>query len=77
MIVLGCSWAPWDWGDCVADKLGEAAQWAFGSLFSVLLDAVKRLVVKAVEAGMKGVAPERRNTASRAGAALLVQWKTR
>jgi hypothetical protein len=55
MIVLGCSWAPWDWGDCVADKLGEAAEWAFGNFFNMLFDAIKAVVVAAVEAVMKGV----------------------
>jgi hypothetical protein len=55
MIVLGCSWAPWDWGDCVSEKIGEAAKWAFGGFFAMLYDAIKALVVKAVEAVMKGV----------------------
>jgi type IV secretory pathway TrbD component len=55
MIALGCSWAPWDWGDCVSQVLGKAFRFVFGSLFSVLADAFKQVVIQAVEAVMKGV----------------------
>ncbi len=49
MIPLGCSWAPWDWGDCIAEKLGDALEWAIGSLFELIFDAIKFVIVKAVE----------------------------
>lgn len=55
MISLGCSWAPWDWGDCIAEKLGDALEWAIGSLFKLIFDAIKAVVVAAVEAVMKAV----------------------
>ncbi|ADB35980.1 hypothetical protein Kfla_6992 [Kribbella flavida DSM 17836] len=55
MIPLGCSWAPWDWGDCISQYLGDALEWAIGSLFKLIFDAIKFVVIKAVEAVMKAV----------------------
>lgn len=55
MISLGCSWAPWDWGDCISEKLGDALEWAIGSLFNLIFDAIKAVVIKAVEMVMKAV----------------------
>lgn len=55
MIVLGCSWAPWDWGDCISQYLGDALEWAIGSLFKLIFDAIKFVVIEAVEFVMKAV----------------------
>ncbi|GAB3827499.1 hypothetical protein [Kribbella italica] len=55
MIVLGCSWAPWDWGDCISQFLGDALEWAIGSLFNLIFEAIKFVVIKAVEMVMKAV----------------------
>jgi hypothetical protein len=55
MIVLGCSWAPWDWDDCVKEKLGSAINTAFGGFFKFLFEAIKDVVVAAVEAVLKAV----------------------
>ncbi len=55
MISLGCSWAPWDWGDCIAEKLGDALEWAIGSLFKLIFDAIKFVVVQAVDLVMDSV----------------------
>ncbi|MEI8406774.1 MULTISPECIES: type IV secretion system protein [unclassified Kribbella] len=56
MIVLGCSWAPWDWDDCVEKYLGQAIEAAFGPFFKLLFEAIQQVVVAAVEAVLKGVA---------------------
>jgi hypothetical protein len=55
MIVLGCSWAPWDWDDCVEEKLGGAINTAFGGFFKFIFEAIKDVVVAAVEAVLKAV----------------------
>jgi hypothetical protein len=49
MIPLGCSWAPWDWGDCIDEKLGDALEATIGSLFDLIFDAIKFVIVEAVE----------------------------
>lgn len=56
MIVLGCSWAPWDWGDCVSEFIEEAARAAFGGFFDLIFEAIEALVIAAVEAVLEGVA---------------------
>jgi TrbL/VirB6 plasmid conjugal transfer protein len=55
VIVLGCSWAPWDWDDCIKKFLGEALESTIGSLFKLIFDAIKSVVIDAVEAVMKAV----------------------
>jgi hypothetical protein len=55
MIVLGCSWAPWDWGDCVTEFLGKALESVVGSIFKFVFDAIKKVVIDAVAAVMKAV----------------------
>ncbi|MGC4936936.1 hypothetical protein [Kribbella sp. DT2] len=55
MIVLGCSWAPWDWGDCIATYLRSQLDGVIGSLFDFLFEALKAVVIKAVESVMKAV----------------------
>lgn len=55
MIPLGCSPAPWDWGDCISQYLGDALEWAIGSTFKFLFDAFKQVVIEAVESVMKAV----------------------
>ncbi|HEY4570052.1 MAG TPA: type IV secretion system protein [Kribbella sp.] len=55
MISLGCSWAPWDWDDCVKDGLKSAVESAFGGFFKLLFEAIADVVVKAVEAVLKAV----------------------
>ncbi|WP_433163784.1 hypothetical protein [Kribbella sp. CA-247076] len=55
MIALGCSWAPWDWDDCVEQFLGDAVEAAFGTFFDVIFDAIRAVVVAAVEAVMEAV----------------------
>jgi hypothetical protein len=55
MIVLGCSWAPWDWGDCVSEYLGKALEAVVGSIFKFVFDAIKSVVIAAVQAVMDAV----------------------
>jgi len=55
MISLGCSWAPWDWGDCVSEYLGKALNAVTGGLFSIIFDAIKQVVIAAVDAVLKAV----------------------
>ncbi|TWD80500.1 TrbL/VirB6 plasmid conjugal transfer protein [Kribbella amoyensis] len=55
MIVLGCSWAPWDWGDCITEFLGKALNAVTGGIFGFIFDAIKSVVIAAVEAVMKAV----------------------
>jgi len=55
MIVLGCSWAPWDWDDCVKQGLEAAVNWALTPFFKLIFKAVAAVVVAAVEAVLKGV----------------------
>jgi hypothetical protein len=55
MIVLGCSWAPWDWGDCVSEYLGKALEAVVGSIFKFVFDAIKAVVIAAVQAVMDTV----------------------
>ncbi|GAB2638226.1 type IV secretion system protein [Kribbella swartbergensis] len=55
MIALGCSWAPWDWDDCVEEYLGRAVNAAFGGFFKLIFEAITAVVVAAVEAVLKAV----------------------
>ncbi|MEV5960563.1 type IV secretion system protein [Kribbella sp. NPDC051952] len=55
MIALGCSWAPWDWDDCVEEFLGWALNKALGGLFKLIFEAITKVVVAAVEAVLKAV----------------------
>src|SRR5262245_9715835 len=55
MIPLGCSWAPWDWDDCVSEFIGNAVSTAFGGFFKILFEAIADVVIKAVEAVLKAV----------------------
>jgi len=55
MIVLGCSWAPWNWDDCVAEYLGKAIELTLGSIFDFLFDTLKKLIIDAVIAVLKAV----------------------
>jgi len=55
MIVLGCSWAPWDWDDCVEEKLGDVMEAVMGPFFKIILEVIKDVVVAAVEAVLKAV----------------------
>jgi hypothetical protein len=55
MIVLGCSWAPWNWDDCVAEYLGKAIELTLGSLFDFLFDTLRKLIIDAVIAVLKAV----------------------
>lgn len=55
MIALGCSWAPWDWGDCVSEYLGKAINYVTGGLFSIIFDAIKQVVIAAVNSVLKAV----------------------
>jgi TrbL/VirB6 plasmid conjugal transfer protein len=54
-IALGCSWAPWDWRDCVSEHLGNAINSVTGGLFSFIFDAIRQVVIAAVEAVLKAV----------------------
>ncbi|HZX08977.1 hypothetical protein [Kribbella sp.] len=55
MIALGCSKWPWDWGDCIKDGLKVAVEWAFGKFFDFIFDAIKSVVISAVEAVLNAV----------------------
>lgn len=55
MIVLGCSWAPWDWGDCVSEFLGSALQAATGGLFKIVFDIIAQIVSEAVRIVLEAV----------------------
>jgi hypothetical protein len=55
MIVLGCSWAPWNWDDCVTEYLGKAIELTLGSLFDFLFDTLKKVIIDAVVAVLKAV----------------------
>jgi hypothetical protein len=55
MIALGCSWAPWDWDDCVEEFLGWALNQALGPFFKLIFKAIAAVVVAAVEAVLKAV----------------------
>jgi hypothetical protein len=55
MIVLGCSWAPWNWDDCVEEYLGKAVSAALNPLFKLIFQAIADVVIKAVEAVLKAV----------------------
>ena len=41
MIALGCSWAPWDWDDCVEEYLGKAISAALGPFFKLIFEAIR------------------------------------
>ncbi|TDD62311.1 hypothetical protein E1263_03910 [Kribbella antibiotica] len=56
MLALGCSLAPWDWDDCVAEFLGEVVDRTLSPIFKLLLEAIAKVVIEAVEAVMKAVA---------------------
>jgi hypothetical protein len=55
MIALGCSGWPWDWNDCFKEGLQTAIQWAFGTFFDFIFQAIANIVVSAVEAVLKAV----------------------
>ncbi|MEU4605241.1 type IV secretion system protein [Kribbella sp. NPDC023972] len=55
MIVLGCSWAPWDWDDCVEEKLGDVMEAVMGPFFHIILEVIKDVVVAAVEVVLQAV----------------------
>ncbi|WP_350280058.1 hypothetical protein [Kribbella sp. HUAS MG21] len=55
MIALGCSGWPWDWDDCFKEGLQAALEWAFGTFFDFIFEAIANVVIKAVEAVMKAV----------------------
>jgi hypothetical protein len=55
MIVLGCSWWPGDWPECVAKYVGGAVSWFAGQLFSKIFEAVRDLVLEAVASVIKAV----------------------
>ncbi|GAA1564965.1 hypothetical protein GCM10009789_18170 [Kribbella sancticallisti] len=55
MIPLRNCWYPPNWDDCIADVLGEAVNLALGPFFGLLFDAIKELVVSAVQAVMQAV----------------------
>ncbi len=55
-LVSAVRWRAWDWGDCVRRVPGEAVEvGASAALFKLILDAIKFVVIKAVEAVMKAV----------------------
>ena len=55
MISLGCSWAPWNWDDCVEEWLGKAVNAALNPFFKLIFKAIAAVVVDAVEAVLKAV----------------------
>ncbi|MGW1344759.1 type IV secretion system protein [Kribbella sp. NPDC002412] len=55
MIVLGCSWAPWDWDDCVEEKLGDVMEAVMGPFFKIILEVIRDVVVAAVEVVLEAV----------------------
>jgi hypothetical protein len=55
MIVLGCSWAPWDWDDCVEEKLGDVMEAVMGPFFKIILEVIKDVVVAAVKVVLEAV----------------------
>jgi len=55
MIALGCSWAPWDWDDCVEEWLGKAVNAALSPFFKLLFQAIAKVVVDAVNAVIQAV----------------------
>lgn len=85
MIALGCGPAPWNWDDCVEEYLGRAINEVTGGLFSIIFDAIKQVVVVAVEAVLKAVGtlwididtPAVANASGQAvGAAAFIQNRT-
>lgn len=55
MVALECGWWPSQWGDCVSKWLGQALEEVTGGLFGLIFDAIKALVIIAVEAVLKAV----------------------
>jgi hypothetical protein len=55
MLALGCSWAPWNWLDCVKEHLADAVQAAIGGLFGFLFDTLKKIIIDAVIAVLHAV----------------------
>lgn len=55
MIVLGCSGWPWDWDDCFKEGLQAAIEWAFGTFFDFIFEAIAKVVIDAVDSVMKAV----------------------
>jgi hypothetical protein len=55
MIALGCSLWPGDWGECVSKYLGLAIDHVTGGLFSIIFDAIEKVVIGAVKAVLKAV----------------------
>jgi hypothetical protein len=52
--LINCMWPP-NWGECVSRFLEKAVEVGIGGLFSLILDAIKFLVVQAVTEVMKAV----------------------
>jgi hypothetical protein len=55
MIALDCSWWPGDWDDCVRKYLGLAIEKVTGGLFGVLFEAIRKVLIDAVDAVLKAV----------------------
>jgi hypothetical protein len=55
MIVLGCSGWPWDWDDCFKEGLQAAIEWAFGTFFDFIFEAIAKVVIDAVDSVLKAV----------------------
>ena len=55
MISLGCSWAPWNWDDCVEKFIGDAVNAALSPFFKLIFKAIAHVVIEAVEAVLKAV----------------------
>ncbi|WBQ05597.1 hypothetical protein [Kribbella sp. CA-293567] len=51
---INCLWPP-NWGECLDKYLGEAVTSAIGGFFSLIFDAIKAMVIAAVEAVIKAV----------------------
>jgi hypothetical protein len=55
MIPLRNCWYPPNWDDCIGDVLAKAVNIAVGPFFGLLFDAIKALVVAAVQAVLQAV----------------------
>lgn len=85
MIALGCSKWPKDWDDCISEYLGRAIQEVTGGLFGAIFDAIRQVVLVAVESVLKTVGtlwididtPAVANASGQAvGAAAFIQNRT-
>lgn len=52
--LINCLWPP-NWGDCISEFLGKAVNAGLATFFGLLFDAIKAMVVAAVQAVMKAV----------------------